>query len=84
MASPGGNTLQGTPLGVALFFLGPAGLTVQAVGNTWTPILQSASAQGTYSVVTGKVLEVVGPAPGVAPANYRLSTTTTIRLAEIP
>jgi hypothetical protein len=85
LASPGGNTFQGTPLGVALFFIGPAGLTVQAVGNTWTPIIQGASQQGTYSVTAGKTLDVLGPTPNVPnPLNFKLSTTTTIRLAEIP
>jgi hypothetical protein len=85
LASPGGNTFQGTPLGVGLFFVGLPGATVQAVGNTWTPSVQGASAQGTYSVTAGKTLDVLGPvAATVPPNNYRLNTTTTIRLAEIP
>jgi hypothetical protein len=84
LAEPGGNTFvqhtatQNTALG-----LNTQALTVQAVGNTWTPNQQGADAEGHYVVQTGKVREdATAVNSGI---NYiKPSATTTIRLAQIP
>lgn len=59
---PGGNTLlgNGTSQPALLSYL-PAGKICYAVGNTWAPHVQDASAAGTYSVTgAGAKLDIVG------------------------
>jgi hypothetical protein len=84
LADPGGNTFleHGANLTTALR-LNVQGVTVQAVGNTWTPNQQGADAQGHYVVQTGKVLEDKNAVnSGI---NYiKPYATTTLRLAQIP
>jgi hypothetical protein len=85
LAEPGGNTFlqrntttQHTALQVAL-----TAVTVYAVGNTWTPLEQSADADGHYAVVTGKFLDVTAAVNNGR--NYtKPQPTTTLRLAQIP
>jgi len=81
------NTFQTNGLGAGIRLQGAnqAGLTVQAVGNTWTASVQGANVEGKYVVPVGasKVLEVTGPVVTTGPANYQLVTTTTLRLAEL-
>jgi hypothetical protein len=84
LASPGGNTFLGGSGGAALTIQAPLGLTIPAIGNTWTPSLQGADATGKYAVATGKVLEVIGPVTTPATANYHLATTDALDLAAIP
>lgn len=81
---PGGNTfLQGnTTTAHTALQLNLAALTVFAVGNTWTPHVQGADANGLYAVVAGNLLEDSTSASG---RNYlKPQATTTIRLAQIP
>jgi hypothetical protein len=62
VGDPGDNTLlgNGTSQPALLSYL-PAGKICYAVGNTWAPNIQGASATGTYSVVgAGAKLEVTG------------------------
>lgn len=83
LAEPGGNTFlqRATSLSSAMRLQLQA-VTIQAVGNAWTPSAQGADAQGKYVVATGKVLEDATAANGI---NYvKPFTTTKIRLAEIP
>ena len=89
LADPGLNTFQTNGLGSGLRFQSAnfSGLTVQAVGNTWTPNVQGADPQGKYAVPVGgpKTFDAVGPiSVNSGAANYQLSTTTTLRLAEKP
>ena len=44
----GSNTLLGTANSPALRVAVPAGVTVRAVGNTWSPLVQGANASGQY------------------------------------
>ncbi len=84
LAEPGGNTfIQRATLQSTALRLDMQALTVQAVGNTWTPNQQGADAQGRYAVLTGKVRD---DATAVnAGINYiKPAATTTIRLAQIP
>ena len=89
LADPGLNTFQTNGLGVGLRMAASNqdATVISAVGNTWTPNVQNADAQGKYSVPAGgpKVLDVVGPTNNVTgAANYSLSLPTTLRLAQIP
>ncbi|HEX2877751.1 MAG TPA: right-handed parallel beta-helix repeat-containing protein [Polyangiaceae bacterium] len=85
LAEPGGNTFlqrnttaQHTALQVAL-----TAVTVYAVGNTWTPLEQSADVDGHYAVVTGKFLDITAAVNNGR--NYtKPQPTTTLRLAQIP
>jgi hypothetical protein len=85
LAERGGNTFlqrnttaQHTALQVAL-----TAVTVYAVGNTWTPLEQSADVDGHYAVVAGKFLDVTAAVSGGR--NYtKPQPTTTLRLAQIP
>jgi hypothetical protein len=62
VAEPGGNTLLGSATQPALLSYLPAGKTCYAVGNTWAPNVQNASASGQYSVAgAGAKLEITGP-----------------------
>jgi hypothetical protein len=84
LAEPGGNTfLQHTAAQNTALELQVRGVTVQAVGNTWTPNQQGADAEGHYSVKTAKVLEdSTAVTSGI---NYlKPYATATIRLAQIP
>ena len=58
-------------------------VTVQAVGNTWTPSAEGADAQGHYVVTSGKTLDITAAVnTGI---NYvKPYGTTTLRLAQIP
>jgi hypothetical protein len=84
LAEPGGNTfVQRNAVQNTALRLNMQAITVQAVGNTWTPSLQGADAQGRYQVLTGKVREdATAVNSGI---NYiKPNATTTLRLAEIP
>jgi hypothetical protein len=84
LAEPGGNTfVQRNAVQNTALRLNMQAITVQAVGNTWTPNLQGADAQGRYQVLTGKVREdATAVNSGI---NYiKPYATTTLRLAEIP
>jgi hypothetical protein len=84
LAEPGGNTfVQHTATQNTALRLNMQAITVQAVGNTWTPQQQGADAQGHYTVQTGKVLEdATAVNSGI---NYiKPYATTTLRLAQIP
>ncbi|MDF3066732.1 MAG: hypothetical protein K0R38_2333 [Polyangiaceae bacterium] len=83
LADPGGNTfLQRAASLSSAMRLQFQSVTIQAVGNTWTPSAQGANAQGKYVVSSGKVLEDATAANGI---NYvKPYTTAKIRLAEIP
>jgi hypothetical protein len=84
LADPGGNTFsQHAPKLSSALRLQMAGVTVQAVGNTWTPSAQGADDKGHYVVQTGKTLDVTTATnDGI---NYiKPYDTTTIRLAQIP
>jgi hypothetical protein len=84
LAEPGGNTFvqHSTTQNTALR-LNMQAITVQAVGNTWTPSQQGADAQGHYTVQTGKIREdATAVNSGI---NYiKPYATTTLRLAQIP
>ena len=88
LADPGLNTFQtnGVGSGIRMQSTNQAGITVQAVGNTWTPNVQGADVQGKYAPIgTAKTFDATGPiAVNSGAANYQLSTTTKLRLAEIP
>jgi len=74
-ADPGGNTLANNSTGEGLIADGNAGATqINAVGNTWRPNQQGASATGTYTAAT-----VTGPIAGPANSNYRLGTNWSLR-----
>jgi hypothetical protein len=84
LAEPGGNTfIQGLAANATAVRIQLQAVTVQAVGNTWTPSAQGADAQGHYSVTSGKVLDVTAAVnTGI---NYaKPYATTTLRLAQIP
>ena len=46
LASPGGNTIIGTSVNTIGLRVMMSAVTVQAVGNTWSPNIQGADAQG--------------------------------------
>jgi hypothetical protein len=82
LAEPGGNTfVQHTTVQNTALRLNTQAITIQAVGNTWTPNQQGADGQGHYQVLTGKVRDDVAAANGI---NYNKAATTTLRLAQIP
>jgi hypothetical protein len=84
LAEPGGNTfVQRNATQNTALRLNMQAITVQAVGNTWTPNQQGADAQGHYQVLAGKVREdATAVNSGI---NYiKPYATTTLRLAEIP
>jgi hypothetical protein len=90
-AEPGGNTLSGNGGGSNVnsnlqLQLTTGALVVSAVGNTWAPGVQGASAEGRYEPGAGQtVLEVMGPQDG---ANYKIlgdaAAGVTLRLAAKP
>jgi len=76
-ASPGGNTFTGNN-GAQLNSVVGAGQTVNAVGNTWTPNVQGADANGRYSLPPAFApVPKVGPANG---ANYQIYGASTLNL----
>lgn len=83
LAEPGGNTfLQHAATLASAMRLQFQAVTIQAVGNTWTPSAQGANAQGKYVVESGKTLIDATAADGI---NYiKPYTTTKIVLAQIP
>jgi hypothetical protein len=83
LEEPGGNTfLQHAATLASAMRLQFQAITIQAVGNTWTPNAQGASAQGKYTVTSGKTLIDATAANGI---NYiKPYTTTKIVLAQIP
>lgn len=83
LAEPGGNTfVQRTTAQNTALRLNTNAITVQAVGNTWTPNQQGADAQGRYVVQTGKIYEdATAVNSGI---NYiKPNANTTLRLAQI-
>jgi hypothetical protein len=83
LAEPGGNTfVQHTTVQNTALRLNMQAITVQAVGNTWTPNQQGTDGQGHYAVLAGKVREdATAVNSGI---NYiKPYATTTLRLAEI-
>ena len=71
LASPGGNTIIGTSVNTIGLRVMMSAVTVQAVGNTWSPNIQGADAQGKYSATgAGMSLDVVSPVTG---QNYRVA-----------
>jgi hypothetical protein len=86
VASPGGNTILGATASLTGLYLSVSAVTVQAVGNTWTPNFEGADAVGKYSPLTanaGDKLDItVAVATGI---NYiKPNVTTTLRLAQNP
>ncbi len=68
-SDPGGNTFQNnTKYGLQSDVTG-TGPAVQAVGNTWTPNVQGAAANGRYAAQT-----VNGPTSASTPANYYITS----------
>lgn len=83
--SPGGNDFSGNDTaGAGLLSYLEAPSTTYAVGNTWNPNEQGASASGTYSVNgAGAKLDVTGQV--TAGGNYRVfGVGAVLRLAENP
>ena len=76
-ASPGGNTFTGN-IGPQINSVAAAGQTVNAVGNTWTPNVQGADANGRYSQPPA-----FAPAPKTGPTNgvnYQIYNASTLNL----
>lgn len=83
LAEPGENTFLQRAATQTALQLNLQGVTVLAVGNTWTPNQQGANAQGNYVVQAGKVYEVT--AAVTSGINFvKPHATTTLRLAQIP
>lgn len=81
-AEPGGNTLLCAGASNSALWIGNglAAITTLASGNTWTPLVQQADAQGRYAAVaTPGVLDSTST---VAGQNYSKAYGGTIRLAE--
>lgn len=76
-ADPGGNTFTGNAASGLLNGMAP-GQTLNAVGNTWTPNVQGADANGRYSTPPAFApVPKVGPANGV---NYHTENASTLNL----
>jgi hypothetical protein len=76
-ASPGGNTFTGNA-GPQINSVAAAGQTVNAVGNTWTPNVQGADANGRYSLPPAFApVPKAGPTTG---ANYQIYNASTLNL----
>jgi hypothetical protein len=84
LAEPGNNTfLQHTAALATAVAIPSQAVTVQAVGNTWTPQQQGADDTGHYVVKTGK--ELKDSAAVTTGINYiKPYTTSTIVLAQVP
>jgi hypothetical protein len=83
-ADPGGNTFVGNDTGNATSNLNVkvnAAVVVSAVGNTFDPSIQAASATGTYALGTAPCSAGSCNLTTGAGANYRV-TSGTLRLAE--
>ncbi len=76
-ASPGGNTFTGNT-GAQFNSIVTTGRTVNAVGNTWTPSVQGADANGRYSIPPA-----YAPAPKFGPtngSNFQIYNASTLNL----
>jgi hypothetical protein len=82
LLDPGQNTILGTSSTITGMRVMLSAVTVQAVGNTWSPT-QGADAEGHYAVVTGKVYELTSP---VSTGQNVIAgySGVTVRLAQIP
>jgi hypothetical protein len=82
LAEPGGNTIIGkNPHSPGLRVHSSQGGTVYAVGNGWVAGQQGAAVTGKYTVQSGSVLEIGGPAAGGI--NYGVTNAGSwLRLAE--
>ena len=76
-ADPGGNTFTGNAASGLFNGMAP-GQTLNAVGNTWTPNVQGADANGRYSTPPAFApVPKAGPANGV---NYHTENASTLNL----
>jgi hypothetical protein len=83
-ASPGNNVIQGNTSSAQTSGLNvnvTAGVTVNAVGNTFAPNVQGANAQGKYQLGTAPCSASTCNLTSGAGANYRI-TSGTLRLAQ--
>jgi hypothetical protein len=84
LSDPGGNTfLQGNANQSAVRISFQA-INTTAVGNTWTPNVQAADAQGKYNAPEGAGQKLLISTPVATGRNYQLPYGGTLLLAENP
>jgi hypothetical protein len=84
LSDPGGNTfLQGNANQSAVRISFQA-INTTAVGNTWTPNVQDADAQGKYNAPQGAGQKLLISSPVAAGRNYQMPYGGTLLLAENP
>lgn len=81
-ASPGNNTFTNNPT-YSLHLKVPAGVTVQAAGNTWAPGIQGSDANGRYTAASPTCSEIPCEVVSGSGLNYFV-TSGVLRLVDAP